>query len=106
MIFDRDGPASYVNTGTFGTSGDAFSVLDIGMGGIEDLGADMMSSDGVNVVEVVLGQNVAAGTFTQSKGIPAVVASIHWFTSPTRGTEVINGTNLSSKFIRLRAVLV
>jgi hypothetical protein len=58
MLVDHDGPASYVNTGTFNTSGEQINASDFGLGGFEDIGSDMLSSDGVNVCEVVLGATI------------------------------------------------
>lgn len=110
IIVDHDGPVSYVNSGSFVTSGDQIFASDFGVGGFEDVGSDMMSNDGVNVVEVVLGQNIALGTFMgspggiQQPGPISPLAVLHWFTSPTRGTEVTNGTPLNTKFVRLRIV--
>lgn len=112
IIFDLDGPASYNNTGTFNTSGQQLNASDLGIGGFEDIGSDMLSSDGVNVVEVVLGATTAGATNLNpapGSGQPAIVpvtAVLHWFTSVTRATEVTNGTPLNGKYIRLRAVCV
>lgn len=112
IIFDLDGPASYNNTGVFNTSGQQLNASDLGIGGFEDIGSDMLSSDGVNVVEVVLGATTAGATNLQpapGSGQPAIVpvtAVLHWFTNVTRSAEVANTTNLSTKYIRLRAVCV
>ena len=111
LIFDVIGPASYVNSGTFGTSGVQINAADLGMGGFEDVGSDMMSSDGVNVIEIVPGATIAGGTAPTAPqaGQPGPVFKtfvMHWFTSPTRGTEVTNGTPLNTKYVRLRAVCV
>ena len=109
FIFDLDGPASYNNTGTFNTSGQQINAADFGLGGFESLDAPGMSSDGVNVVEIVLGATIAgtnmgAGGVPGSSGTVATTAVIHWWTNVTRAAEVANTTNLSGKFIRLRIV--
>jgi hypothetical protein len=112
FIVDIDGPVSYVNTGVFATSGQQINASDFGLGGFEDIGSDMMSSDGVNVIEVVLGATLAGATNLQPapgagfSGIVPVTAVLHWFTDATRGTQVTNGTNLSGKYVRLRIVAV
>lgn len=112
ILVDIDGPASYNNTGTFNTSGQQVNALDLGVGGFEDIGSDQMSSDGVNVIEVVLGATIAGATNLNPappSGQPAIVATtavLHWFTNATRGTEVANTTNLSGKSVRLRVIAV
>jgi hypothetical protein len=107
IVFDHDGPTSYVNSGTFATSGDQINASDFGLGGIEYVEVDNLSSDGVNAVQIVLGATIAGATNLQpapatSPGPVAVTAVIHWYTSPSSGTEVANGVNLSGKYIRLR----
>lgn len=111
LLIDIDGPASYNNTGTFNTSGQQINASDFGFGGFELLDASGLSSDGVNVVEIVLGATIAgtvvgAGGPQGTSGPVARTAVLHWYTSPTRGTEVTNATNLSTKFIRIRALCV
>jgi hypothetical protein len=112
MLVDLDGPASYIKGGSFSTSGQQINAADLGVGGFEDIGSDQMSSDGANVIEVVLGATIAGATNLNPAppaGQPAIVATtavLHWFTDPTRGTEVTNGTNLSGKSVRLRIVAV
>lgn len=111
MLVDHDGPASYVNTGTFNTSGEQINASDFGLGGFEDIGSDMLSSDGVNVCEVVLGATIAGATNMQpapaaGPGGVFQTAVIHWFTGVTRQTEVANAVNLAGKYIRLRIVAV
>ena len=107
-LVDIDGPASYVNTGTFGTSGQQINAADFGLGGFEIIGTDDLSSDGVNAVQVVLGATVAGATSLAtappagSPGDVAKTAVIHWYTSPSSGTEVANGVNLSGKYVRLQ----
>jgi hypothetical protein len=109
MLVDHDGPASYVNTNTFATSGEQINAADFGLGGFEDVGCDMLSSDGVNVVEVVLGATVAGATNmqpapTNPPGAVFTTAVLHWYTTPSRGTEVTNGTALNGKYVRLRII--
>jgi hypothetical protein len=111
LIVDIDGPASYNNTGTFNTSGQQINALDLGVGGFEAIGSDMMSSDGVNVVEIVLGATIAGVTSLQPApaappGPVVTTAVLHWYTNPTRSTEVTNTTSLSGKYVRLRMVAV
>jgi hypothetical protein len=114
LLVDHDGPASYNNTGTFGTSGDQINASDFGLGGFEDIGADTLTSDNVNEVVVALGATTAGAnnlspTLPAPPGPVAVTAVLHWYTG-IRGiggtTEVTNATNLSTKFIRLRIVAV
>ena len=112
FIVDIDGPASYLKGASFALSGQQINASDFGLGGFEDVGSDMMSSDGVNVVEVVLGATTAGATNLNPapgpgfSGIVPTTAVLHWFTDATRGTEVTNGTNLSTKYVRLRIVAV
>ena len=112
IIVDLDGQASYNNTGTFNTSGQQINALDFGIGGFEDVGSDMLSSDGVNVVEIVLGATIAGATNLNpapGSGQPAIVpvtAVLHWFTNVTRSAEVANAFNLSGKYVRLRIIAV
>ena len=111
-IGDVDGPTSYNNTGTFGTSGQQINAADFGFGGFEIVDTPSLSSDGVNEVILVLGAATAGTTYlspTQGAGDPALASPtcvLHWYTA-IRGvgsnpTEVSNGTNLSTKSIRLR----
>lgn len=109
LVIDHDGPASYNNTSTFATSGEQINASDFGLGGFEYVEADGLSSDGVNAVQVLLGATVAGATNLQpapanaQSPAPAVqTAVLHWFTTPSSATESSNGTNLSTKFIRLR----
>src|SRR5208283_2536998 len=106
-MIDVDGPTSYVNSGTFATSGQQINASDFGFGGFEMIGTDDLSSDGVNTVQVVLGATVAGATNLQpappsSPGVAAQTAVLHWYTSPSSATEVANGVNLSGKYIRLQ----
>jgi hypothetical protein len=107
LVIDLDGPTSYNNTGTFGTSGQQINVSDLGMGGIEYAESDGLSSDGVNAVQLVLGATTAGATNLQpapavSPGPLATTMVIHWYTTASSGTEVANTTNLSTKYVRIR----
>jgi hypothetical protein len=113
---DVDGPTSYINTGTFNTSGQQLNAADFGFGGFEIVDAPALSSDGVNDITLVVGATTAGATQlspSPGAGQPgAAVASavIHWYTA-VRGvgsnpTEVTNGTNLSAKTVRLRIAAV
>ena len=106
LMIDHDGPASYANTGTFGTSGEQINAADFGIGGFELIGVDSVTSDGVSVCEVVLGATVAGGVIGAPPPAPPgpvfTTAVIHWFTSVTRVTEFANATNLAGKTVRLR----
>jgi hypothetical protein len=115
-IGDVDGPASYVNSGTFNTSGQQLNALDFGFGGFEIVDIPALSSDGINEVLVVLGATTAGATNLQPAppaGQPAVTPTscvLHWYTA-IRGvgsnpSEVANGVNLSTKSVRLRITLV
>jgi hypothetical protein len=111
-IGDIDGPASYTNTGTFNTSGQQVNAADLGLGGFEIVDTPSLSSDGVNEIVLVLGATTAGATNLQTappSGISAVTATsvvMHWYTAlrgvGTNPAEVTNGTNLSSKSVRLR----
>lgn len=112
LLVDLDGPASYVNTGTFNTSGQQINASDLGLGGFEVVGADVISSDSQNEVVIALGATVAgatnlAPTPAAPPGPVVTTAVLHWYTG-LRGiggaVEVANGTNLSGKYIRLRIV--
>src|SRR5271156_5290199 len=98
MVVDHDGPASYVNTATFATSGEQINAADFGFGGIEYIECDGLSSDGLNNVQIVLGATVAGATnlqpaSTANVGGPAVASAvIHWYTTPSSATEVANAT--------------
>ena len=115
-IGDIDGPASYINTGTFNTSGQQINALDFGFGGFEIVDAPALSSDGINEVLLVIGATTAGVTGLSPSpqvGQPAPAESscvLHWFAG-IRGiggnpTEVANGVNLSAKSIRLRITAV
>ena len=93
MLFDHDGPVSYVNTGTFNTSGDIVNASDLGIGGIESLNVDGISSDGLNYAYIEY-RNGGNGN-----AIPLV--AIHWFVLATN-VEVANAVNLSTKSLRLQ----
>jgi hypothetical protein len=111
LFVDIDGLASYVNTGTFNTSGQQVNVADLGFGGIEYAEVDSLSSDGVNAVQLVLGATTAGATNlnpgpTNPPGPAAQSLVLHWYTTPSSATEVSNTTNLSAKYIRLHLRLV
>jgi hypothetical protein len=96
VILDRDGPASYVNTGTFATSGDVLYASDFGLGGFEVVQADALSSDGLNFGWIFLpGQSTSVG----GNAVPTAV--IHWYVLATNA-EVANGVALNTKSIRLQ----
>jgi hypothetical protein len=112
LLVDHDGPTSYLNSGTFGTSGDQINASDFGLGGFEVVGADVLSSDNVNEIVVALGATTAgatnmAPTLPNSPGPVVVNAVLHWYTG-IRGiggaVEVANTVNLSTKYVRLRIV--
>lgn len=113
LLVDHDGPTSYINSGTFTTSGDQINASDFGLGGFEVVGADVLSSDAVNEVVVALGSVVSTGATNlqpapQAPPGPVVTTCVlHWYTG-VRGiggtTEVTNATNLSGKYVRLRIV--
>jgi hypothetical protein len=92
MCVDVVGPASYVNTGTFATSGQPINASDFGWGGFDFVMA-MPSSDGLDI------GYVASGT----SGSSFTTFNLHWFVIAT-GAEVTNTTNLSTKTIRLLLV--
>lgn len=108
-LADVDGPASYNNTGTFGTSGQQINASDFGMGGFEYVEVDGMSSDGVNGIQVVPGAAIA-GTVSLSPTPPGIQPPaplfqsfvVHWYTTASNATEVANATNLAAKAIRMR----
>jgi hypothetical protein len=107
MVIDVDGPASYVNSATFATSGQQINASDFGLGGFEYIEVDNLSSDGVNAVQIVMGATVAGATNLQpapaaSPGPVVTTAVLHWFTSFSSATEVSNAVNLSGKYVRLR----
>jgi hypothetical protein len=107
LVIDHDGPASYVNSGTFGTSGEQINAADFGLGGFEYIEADGLSSDGANGVQIVLGATIGGATNLQpapatSPGPLATTAVVHWYPVATLATEVANAVNLSGKYIRLR----
>ena len=114
-IGDVDGPASYNNTGTYGTSGQQLNAIDFGFGGFEIVDAPAISSDGVNEVLLVIGATTAGATGLSpspaagqsAPAEPSVV--LHWYAG-IRGigspAEVANGVNLSTKSIRLRITAV
>lgn len=114
-LLDIDGPASYNNTGTFGTSGQQINAADFGMGGFEFVGVDSISSDGVNEVMVVNGATIAGATNLNpapGSGQPGIVpntAVLHWYAG-IRGiggiAEVANAVNLSTKSVRIRISFV
>jgi hypothetical protein len=111
-VFDIDGPASYVNSGTFNTSGQQINIADLGFGGFDYVEIDGLSSDGVNGFSVVLGATVAGAlALTPTPGAgqsgPAFTTFVlHWYTTASNATEVSNATNLSTKSARIRAVCV
>lgn len=93
MVIDHDGPASYNNTGTFNTSGDIINASDLGIGGIEDVNSDGLSSDNLDFVWLEF-RNGGNGN-----ALPFIV--LHWYVLSTN-VEVANAQNLSAKSIRLR----
>ena len=98
IVVDHDGPASYVNTNTFATSGEVINASDFGLGGFELVQVDALSSDGLNYAYVVLsGQSTSTGV----KGTLGTQATIHWYVLSTN-VEVANAVNLSTKSIRLQ----
>jgi hypothetical protein len=101
IVVDHDGPASYVNTGTFATSGETINAADFGLGGFELVQIDALSSDGLNIAYAVLTNQSNSNTpqGTGANAVPNMV--IHWFVFATN-TEVANGVNLSGKSIRLQ----
>jgi hypothetical protein len=109
ILVDHDGPASYVNTGTFNTSGEQINASDFGLGGFEKVSCDMLSSDGVNEVLTVPGATVAGATNlqpapAQPPGPLFVTAVLHWFTVSARASEVANAVPLNGKFIRVHII--
>jgi len=98
VIVDHDGPATYVNTNTFATSGETINASDFGLGGFELVQVDALSSDGLNYAYVVL---VGQSTSTANKANAVTSAVIHWFVVAT-GAEVANGVVLNTKSIRLQ----
>lgn len=97
IIVDHDGPASYNNTGTGLTSGETINASDFGLGGIELIQADSISSDGVNTVYPTIINQSTSGP--QGNAVPT--ATLRWFVTAT-GAEVANAVNLSGKSIRLQ----
>jgi hypothetical protein len=96
LVVDHDGPASYVNTGTFSSSGEIINASDFGLGGFELCQIDALSSDGLNYGYVVLnGQSTSVG------GNAVPTATIHWYVLATN-VEVANAQNLSTKSLRLQ----
>ena len=112
MIFDIDGPTSYVNTGTFGTSGQQINAADLGVGGFETMDPKGLSNDGVASGKIVLGAATAGTTaLSPSPSVgqsgPAVTTAVlHWYNSAASSTEYTNGTNLSAKSLRMEAFVV
>jgi hypothetical protein len=107
LVIDHDGPASYNNTGTFGTSGEQINAADLGIGGFEYVECDDISSDGLNSIQIVLGATTAGATnlqpapSAQQPGAAVQTFVIHWYVLAT-GAEVVNAVNLSGKYVRIR----
>jgi len=84
-----NGPAPYVNTGTFATSGDPMDSGFIGFQNYIDVVIPAMSVSGTYIVR---GVPVHGGNRPQIQ--------LHWFTASS-GTEVTNGTDLSAEEVQL-----
>lgn len=97
LIIDHDGPTSYTNTGVFSTSGETLNALDLGFGGFDYIDSDLLSSDGLNYVQILPVGASTSGNF----GTPSASVTIHWIVQASNA-EVANGVNLSTKSIRLR----
>jgi hypothetical protein len=93
LVFDHAGPASYVNSGTFNTSGDIINASDLGIGGIEYVDIDGLSSDNLDYIWV----EYRGGGY--GNALASVV--LHWFVLAT-AAEVANGVNLSAKTVRVK----
>ena len=93
ITLDHDGPASYSNIVVNAGTGDVITAADIGMGGIETVDVDSLSSDGLNYVwvEYINGGN--------GNAVPSI--RLRWIVLSSNA-EVGNTVNLSSKSIRLR----
>lgn len=100
LIIDHDGPSSYTNSGVFSTSGETLNASDIGLGGLEMVNAGMLSSDGLNFVQITPTNQSTSTTAVGTGGNALTSVKIHWYVLAS-GAEVANGTNLSAKSIRL-----
>lgn len=98
LIVDHDGPTSYNNTGTFSTSGETINAADFGLGGIDFVDVEDLSSDGVNTGAALL---VAQSTIAGNIGNAVTSFVLHWFVQ-AGGAEVANAVNLSTKSLRLK----
>lgn len=115
-IGDVDGPTSYVNTGTFNTSGQQLNASDFGFGGFEIVDAPALSSDGINDIIVVHGATTGGVTSLSPSpaagqpGQAVTTAVLHWYNAirgiGTNPAEVSNAVNLSAKTVRIRLALV
>jgi hypothetical protein len=107
LVIDHDGPASYVNTGTFNTSGEQLNASDFGLGGIEYIEIDGISSDGLNYVYPIPGAtitgavNLQPAPGPQQPGAAVQTVILHWYVLSTN-VEVANTVNLSGKYVRMR----
>jgi hypothetical protein len=97
MCWDHPGPASYVNSGTYSTSGETINAIDLGLGGFDGVWAAGDSADGLYFV-VLIPKNGGDGN-----AIPSY--TVHWFVRAS-GAEVANTTNLSASLVRLVALTV
>src|SRR5882724_6924160 len=88
LIVDHTGPVLYV------AGGETINASDFGLGGIETVSADGLSSPGLNGVAVVL-SSVASPTGSALKSV-----KLKWFTTATMVTEASG--NLSAQTIRLQ----
>lgn len=93
VVIDHDGPASYANVVVSAGAGDVINAADLGLGGIEDMNADGLSSDGLNFVYAT---PVNGGN---GNAVPSF--QLRWIVLSTNA-EVANAVNLSTKSVRLR----
>jgi hypothetical protein len=92
------GPASYVNSGTFATSGE---IID-SVGALTELGAANTPMRGIDAIPTI---QTVSGTyeikfFPTASGAGATPSKrwvAHWYTIISAGVEVANTTNLSAE---------
>jgi hypothetical protein len=97
VIFDHTGPKSYTQLSA-GAGGDIINAADLGMDGFDAILETTLDTTVTYSVEEVY----TLGGY--GNAVPSI--NLEWFTSPAQTTQVTGGTDLSSKSVRITAVMV
>lgn len=102
VTFDHYGPTSYAQA-----NGDVINASDLGRGGFDYLQADMTDPTGQAIAYVVPTNGGNGNAIPSVKLIWfALVSATFGGQAQTAGTQIVNGTNLSTFSLRLNALMV